>query len=153
MHNGVEEDKRGDGKLWASRTCLRQRLPNAARARSGAHGRRVLAMKYSMRGLEDDVQHFADGGGRERVAHCLCTSATAQTPSYNVQIPENQRKQICTGQAEEHTYKRPKTGPSRRSLFPPHGLADVSVLELRTLHNRRVGQGADGDIFWERYQY
>ena len=60
-------------------------------------------------------------GGREMVV-CLVwpLSATIQTASYRVQIRENERKQICSSQADEYTNKLPTTTPSPtpRCLVP-----------------------------------
>ena len=63
-------------------------------------------------------------GGNEtgaRSGRCLCSSATVQTASYNDQMRENERKQICSSQANEYTYKRPTTRPSpmRVTRSPP----------------------------------
>ena len=68
----------------------------------------------------DDGNGAHDDGGneQERDQWIVCAiSATVQTASYSGQMLENQRKQICSSQANEYTYKLLTTPPSPTSLL------------------------------------
>ena len=71
--------------------------------------------------LNDDGNGAHDDGGseQERDQWIVCAvSATVQTASYRVQMRENERKQICSSQADQHTRKLYTTRPS--SLLVSH---------------------------------
>lgn len=102
--------------------CLCQQFPNAARARCGPTGGLRFAASYDMGGLDDDVQHVADDGGREESRRCALFVYFSHGSNTFIQRP-NSRKPEKTNlprQAGEHTYKRPKTRPSSPSLLDDH---------------------------------
>ena len=114
----------GARELWASPTCLCQHLPNDAQATSLMRGS-LFAVYHGVQVIGGGGAHGT--GGDETGAGsgcCLCSSATVQTASYSDQMRENERKQICSSQANEYTYKRPTTKPSsmavpRSPLYAP----------------------------------
>lgn len=132
----------GARELWTSPTCLCQHLPNDAQATSPMRGC-LLAVSHGAQGVGGGGGGAHGVGGNEAGARsgcCLCTSATVQTASYNDQMRENERKQICSSQANEYTYKRPTTRPSpmpatRSPPSPPTGsqLQTYTGISLRFL--------------------
>ena len=98
--------------------CSQRRTGHVACGRPRARWRTRRAWAQRRRSGASGWLGRARDGGRERGCVVWPVSATVQTASYSVQMRENERKQICSSQADQHTRKLYTTRPS--SLLVSH---------------------------------